>query len=301
MKNFNAIVAIGLAFTVFSGCGVLRGMLTPPKVKNEINTFVKHVGTIEKQLADVKTDQKKVEKLSGNFVYMLRLADRDYRSERFKAARERLYNLTVSYVDRFAGTYERQMKGWSDKTDGTFCRAPDRRPEAWKGCLFEFNPLCSRLSQITVNKRFMSAKGAEIKKRATAFNSLDTKLRDTCFEKSLAKAELPVNNYKGADRNRLKRMILKTWKFQYPKDKVVKVVFQTGAWERKQWKSIEGNRIVYHDMSYLSVYVFVPLNDRLARGYVAVVNRNNIAKTLSVGAGKRNNYVPVDALIKRLL
>ena len=33
-------------------------------------------------------------------------------------------------------------------------------------------------------------------------------------------------------------MILKTWKFQYPKDKVVKAVFPTGAWKRKQWKTI---------------------------------------------------------------
>ena len=108
----------------------------------------------------------------------------------------------------------------------------------------------------------------------------------------------PVEAYAGADRETLRAALLKAWTGLYPKDSVVKVVFNHPEWKinrfsrwndtQSQWDHI--------DKSFLEASVVVKKNVDTAQVFAAFVNKDNRTGTLSYGVDTKGSGFVVDEL-----
>ena len=121
--------------------------------------------------------------------------------------------------------------------------------------------------------------------------------------KRLLAGRLPPSEeyYKGSDREQLRAQAQRAWESSYPNEPLVKIVFGVTEFERKVTTTYDegsGARQL-HDMSVLQFYIIARLDEPVpgASGpvaivYVGFVNRDNLAKTTSIGVHDRGKSYP---------
>jgi hypothetical protein len=287
----------------FTGCAQILGLIIPKKDVIQ-NGLIARVAEAEGKIDQLdKTNARALFNILrdgiGKVDYRESKNGKKTKGARWLAAEKKLFAMTWRYLDWTIAQETKLAQKATDTIDRYYCIAPPERKKvssAYKGCLFNSTSLCSELSGWNF-KSFHRTLGQKLKEQAKAFNVADHSRRDKCFMAVAKKQSMPKRYYRGSDRNKLKKMLLRTWKAKYPKDKILKVVFQHGAWKRQRYiKKDAWGRYVKHDKGFLQVYVFVPHGKGIARGYVAVLQRNYLEKTMWVGQTKNSVYPSMDVV-----
>ena len=126
----------------------------------------------------------------------------------------------------------------------------------------------------------------------------------TIRAKVLAETRAPKDAYRGRDRKKFERMVVKAWREAYPEDKILDVRFPSSNWKTtrtKRWNDAV-HQWQYTNVSALPVVVIVANPDgKTATIYPAFINRDN--QTGEVFAGvhtKYGGYVIEEMLLKNL-
>lgn len=108
--------------------------------------------------------------------------------------------------------------------------------------------------------------------------------KEAAFKKaSVREVKMPVEGYKGGDKETHRSAIKKAWQSAYPSDKILKIVFPEG-WDRKsEWNHNGNGNYSKSDMSYLVAWVIVQKDAKTAMMYPAYVNKNNLSGKISYG------------------
>ena len=291
----------------FSGCAQILGLIIPEKdvIQNGLIARVAEASAKIDQL-DKKSARALFNTLRdgiGKVDYREGKKGKKTKGAKWLAAEKKLFAMTWRYLDWTIAQETKLAQKATDTIDRYYCIAPPERKKvssAYKGCLFNSASLCSELTGWNF-KSFHRTLGQKLKERAKTFNAADHARRDTCYAAVAKKQSMPKQYYRGSDRNKLKKMLLRAWKAQHPNDKILKVVFQHSSWKRQRYiKRDAWGHYVKHDKGYLQVYVFVPYGKGFARGYVAVLQRNYLEKTLWVGQTKKSVYPSMDVLRSKI-
>jgi hypothetical protein len=112
-----------------------------------------------------------------------------------------------------------------------------------------------------------------------------------------AKVAFPAEQYGGADKGKLKQMVLAKWKEARPQDQVLGVRFYDANWIRKREKSLNNGTIYYYDNSILQGYVVTKNTPELAYFYPIYVRKDNTSGKIKIDVQTQN---PSDVLVKNL-
>lgn len=127
------------------------------------------------------------------------------------------------------------------------------------------------------------------------------KVAETYAKKSAASFRIPAEAYHGADKERLRQMIVTRWKALYPKDQILLVRFVKPSWEQRKETTYNHGTFYHYDNSSLLAYVVVKKSAELGTAYPVYVNRNNKTGALNVGAEtKGSGYSHQDVLLKNV-
>lgn len=160
-------------------------------------------------------------------------------------------------------------------------------------------------AQLVKAKSSSNASAAENEKRMRMLNErrLEKKAANAYKIdnlKNVATEPTPADVYKGADKAKLKDLVLNAWKEEYPKDEVMGVRFIESEWEgNKNVHYSEAEKGYYvNDKAVLTVAVVVKTSPDTATIFPAFINKNN--KTGEMNAGvqtKSRSYVVKQMLV----
>lgn len=146
-----------------------------------------------------------------------------------------------------------------------------------------------------------NAGAAAARAQVQASRAAVDKIALTYAKKSAAAFRIPAEAYFGADKERLRQMIVARWKALHPADQILLVRFVKSAWERRRETTYNNGSFYHYDNSSLLAYVVIKKSAELGTAYPVYVNRNNQTGALTVGADtKGSTYSHQDVLLKNV-
>ena len=110
----------------------------------------------------------------------------------------------------------------------------------------------------------------------------------------------PADVYEGADKAKLKDLILSAWKAEHPQDEVMGVRFIAKDWKANEniHRDDAGKILYINDKAVLVVSVIVKTSPEIATIFPAYVNKENKTGALNAGVQtKTNQYVVKQMLV----
>jgi hypothetical protein len=112
-----------------------------------------------------------------------------------------------------------------------------------------------------------------------------------------AKIAFPAEKYGGADKGKLKQMVMAKWKEARPQDQVLGVRFYEANWIRKKETTLNNGTFYHYDNSILQGYVVTKNTADLASFYPIYVRKDNASGNIKIDVQTQN---PSDVLVKNL-
>jgi hypothetical protein len=135
------------------------------------------------------------------------------------------------------------------------------------------------------------------KQVAALRNEFTTK--EAALRKATARVvKVPVETYKGADLEELRKAVTAAWKTKYPKDEILRVVFDVPAWKLNRfsrWNDSMG-QWDHIDKSFLPLTVIVRKDKKTALMHAAYVNRENRTNALNYGVDTKGSAFVSDEI-----
>lgn len=207
-----------------------------------------------------------------------------------KEAMEKLYLEDKKGVDKFQQTinYADPAADADKQLEAALAKAEELKARGSVKDTWNNDEYKLKVAPALEDARFFHAAYVAQKGNDEAAKALDQKIADYTAKcekikndiraAELAAVKCPVDAYKGADKEAMKKKVRDYWTKMYPQDKILGVYIIDQNWDRQKgsnWNS-NYNRYENYDNSWLMVQVVVKDSEELASIYEASIQKNHM-------------------------
>lgn len=154
----------------------------------------------------------------------------------------------------------------------------------------KFGQACSKLNTMKDSGAMSKApETAKVEAECAATLQEMYALAEPMLLTELAETKLPDEVYTANDKETFRDMITAAWQKEYPKDKILAVLFPSDEWKNrkvKRWNDAV-KKWQYTDTSSLRLSVVVQQTDKIATIYPAYINKRKLEGTTNAGVATK--------------